>query len=395
MKKLVVFSHLRWDGVYERPQHLLSRLSRRWEVIFIEEPVTQAHGNELEVLDAAPGVQVWRPHVTGSAPGFHDDHLSVLRQMLADGMCEHGVEDFWLWYCTPMAQPLGSQLKPRGIIYDCMDELSAFTNAPRELVQRENALFKVADLVLTSGRSLYNAKKCRHPEVHCVPNSVDAAHFTGAIGEHPLNAEVPGPRLGYHGLIDERINLVLLDEIAKARPEWNIVLEGPVVAGAAELPRRDNIHWLGPRSHDELPALIAGWDICLLPFALSDATRHMSPAQTLEFMASGKPVVSTSIRDVVEPYGCVVRVADTPQGFIADCEMLMHRTREERAEHESEMAQVVARTSWDGTVQAIAVLIEQADELVGDAMPTSARRAPASGRPQIPALPATARGAFA
>jgi glycosyltransferase involved in cell wall biosynthesis len=363
METLVVFSHLRWNFVYQRPQHLLSRLAARWRVIFIEEPMLKAERNELEFLQPAPGVEVWRPHVTGDAPGFHDDNLPAMQKLVADAMRQKKVSDYWVWFYTPMAVPLATGLKPRGVVYDCMDELAAFKNAPRQLIQRENALFKMADLVFTGGRSIYNAKKSRHPDVHCFPSSVDAKHFAKASGDHPLQKDIPRPRLGYCGVIDERINLHLIDEIAKARPEWEIVMVGPTAKiDAADLPRRDNIHWLGQQSYDDLPAFISGWDVCLMPFALNDATKFISPTKTLEYMACGRPSVSTSIRDVVEPYGHLVCIADTPEGFVTDCETILNRTKEEQAEHAKALAEVVARTSWDSTAHAMAVLISQADE---------------------------------
>jgi glycosyltransferase involved in cell wall biosynthesis len=279
--------------------------------------------------------------------------------------------------------PLGAELTPRGVVYDCMDELTAFKNAPRQLVQRENALFKMADLVFTGGRSIYNAKRSRHPDVHCFPSSVDATHFRKATQDHPLQAALPRPRLGYCGVIDERINLPLIDAVAKARPEWQLVMVGPTAKiDPRDLPRRANIHWLGQQSYDDLPAFISGWDVCLLPFALNDATRYISPTKTLEYMACGRPSVSTSIRDVVEPYGHVVNIADTPEGFVIDCEAILERTREEQAEHARALAQIVARTSWDSTAHAMAELIAQADEALAEsdepaqAQPTSDDSAP-------------------
>lgn len=365
MKTLLVFSHLRWNFVYQRPQHLLSRLAKRWQVIVFEEPVVKSERNELEVFEPTPGVQVWRPHITGDAHGFHDDNLPALQKLVTDAIRARGVSDYWVWFYTPMALPLSSGLQPRGVVYDCMDELSHFKGAPKQLVQRENALFKMADVVFTGGRSIYNAKKARHPDVHCFPSSVDAKHFRDTEGEHPLHADIPGPRLGYCGVIDERINLDLIDAIAKARPEWNIVMVGPTAKiEPQDLPRRDNIHWLGQQSYEDLPKFIKGWDVCLMPFALNDATKFISPTKTLEYMACGRPSVSTSIRDVVEPYGHVVRIADTPEGFITDCEMIMARTPQEQEEHARELGEIVARTSWDITANAMADLIAQADELV-------------------------------
>ncbi|NPC54799.1 glycosyltransferase family 1 protein [Caenimonas soli] len=368
MKTLVVFSHLRWNFVYQRPQHLLSRLAMRWRVIFVEEPYLNAERNELERFEPTPGVEVWRPHVTGDAPGFHDDHLPALQRLLAEAMREQAVEDYWIWFYTPMALPLATGLTPRGVVYDCMDELSAFKNAPRQLVQRENALFKLADLVFTGGRSIYNAKRSRHPDVHCFPSSVDAKHFAKATQDHPLQAVIAHPRLGYCGVIDERINLHLIEEVAKARPDWQIVMVGPTAKiDPTALPRQANIHWLGQQSYDDLPAFIGGWDICLMPFALNEATRYISPTKTLEYMACGRPSVSTSIRDVVEPYGQLVQIADTPEGFVISCEEILQRSHEEQLDHARALAEVVGRTSWDGTAQAMAELIVQADEAVGAA----------------------------
>ena len=374
MNSLLAFSHLRWDFLRQRPQHLLSRLARRWPVIFIEEPVPGSDRNGLVMFEPEDGVQVWRPHVAGDAPNLDDDHLPVLHKLIAAALQEQDIRDYWIWLCTPMALPLATQLRPRGVVYDCVQPVST-----PKLVQRENALFKIADLVFAGGRSLYNAKRDRHPDVHLFPNSVDAGHFASAVGEHPLQASIARPRLGYCGAIDERLNLELIAAIADARPQWNIVMVGPTAGiDAAALPRRDNIHWLGRQDDRDLPALISGWDVCVLPYSLSETTRFISPAQTLEYMACGKPVVSTSIRDVVEGFGQVVRIADTPEGFIADCEMLLQRSAAEREQHARALAALVARTSWDATAHAMAELIEQADDLV-DSSAEFARGQPAAG----------------
>lgn len=397
MNTLVVFSHLRWNFVYQRPQHLLSRLAQQWRVIFIEEPMLKAGLNELERFDPAENVQVWRPHVTGDAPGFHDDHLPALQRMVGDAMAEEGVSDYWVWFYTPMALPLATELAPRGIVYDCMDELTLFKHAPRQLVQRENALFKMADLVFTGGRSLYNAKRHRHPDVHCFPSSVDAQHFSKAQ-EHPLLAGIARPRLGYCGVIDERVNLELIDGMAQRHPEWQVVMVGPVVKiDPASLPRHSNIHWLGQQGYEDLPGLISGWDVCLLPFALNESTRFISPTKTLEYMACGRPSVSTSIRDVVEPYGHVVPIADTVDEYVAACEAILRRSAGERAEHAKALAQIVARTSWDATAKEMGDLIAAADRsLVSERVlaPQSAANAP-TNQETAPHLTAVAQPAVA
>lgn len=363
MTRLIAFSHLRWDFVYQRPQHLLSRLARTYPVVFIEEPVRD-DVPRLERLHPAPGVEILRPHLPGAAMGFHDDHLPGLRSLLMEYLRTEQPEPYWLWLYTPMALPLAAEFDPIGIVYDCMDELSAFLKAPRQLLQRENALLKTADVVFTGGTSLYQAKRLRHPNVYCFPSSVDAVHFSGSAsdpGEHPAQADVPHPRLGFYGVIDERLNLDLVAAIADRRPDWQIVMVGPVVKiDPSTLPRRPNIQWLGQRSYEELPALVAGWDVCLLPFALNQATRYISPTKTLEYLAADRPVVSTPIKDVVDCFGSVVGIASTPLEFVARCEAVLAMDEAARAKAARARAAVVASTSWDKTAASMLALLEAA-----------------------------------
>ncbi|VWX63321.1 Protoporphyrinogen oxidase (fragment) [Burkholderiales bacterium 8X] len=368
MIHLIVFSHLRWDFVYQRPQHLLSRLASHFEVVVLEEPIPHAKEDRLERIDPAPNVRVLRPHLTGEAHGFHDEHIPKLRQLLEAYVAEEAIEDYWTWYYTPMALPLAAGLDPLGTVYDCMDELSAFRHAPKQLLQRESALLKEADLVFTGGASLYEAKCGRHPDVHCFPSSVDAAHFSRAgrplpanDEEHPAQAHVGRPRLGFFGVIDERIDLDLIAAIADARPEWQLIMVGPVVKiDPASLPQRQNIQWLGQRSYAELPDLVAGWDVCLLPFALNESTRFISPTKTLEYLAADRPAVSTPIHDVVRGYTGVVSIAGDHQGFIDACQAALDQSPEERARSSMARAEVVAATSWDRTAASMTALMRDA-----------------------------------
>jgi UDP-galactopyranose mutase len=249
-----------------------------------------------------------------------------------------------------------------------MDELSLFLGAPPELLSREEALLESADVMFTGGPSLYRAKQARHSNVHCFPSSVDAAHFRAAragdpsaVAEAEDQAGLPRPRLGFFGVIDERLDLALLDHIAQARPEWQIVLVGPVVKiDPDSLPRRPNIHYFGQRSYDELPRYLRGWDVCLLPFAMNDATRFISPTKTLEYMAAELPIVSTPITDVVEPYGDMVYLGATPEEFLAACEAALSSSPDERARRSAQMRRVLAGTSWDVTVSAMETLLAAA-----------------------------------
>jgi glycosyltransferase involved in cell wall biosynthesis len=362
MQALVVFSHLRWNFVYQRPQHILSRLAQRWPVVFIEEPIPGAEEDRIEHIAAAPGVEAWRPHLRGTHHGFHPAHKPVLQRLLARSIAQQGLDDYWIWFYTPMAVPMADKLAPEGIIYDCMDELSLFRGAPPELLAQESALFAAADVVFTGGRSLYNAKKDRHPNVHCFPSSVDAQHFRQGAADHPAQQALPRPRLGYCGVIDERIDLQLIAGIAQKRPDWQIVMVGPVVKiDPASCPQLPNIHWLGQQGYQDLPAFINGWDVCLMPFALNESTRFISPTKTLEYMACGKPSVSTAIRDVVEPYGHVVPIRADADGFVQACDEILARGADAQEEHSFALAEILAKTSWDATAAAMGELIAQAE----------------------------------
>ena len=370
---VVVFSHLRWNFVYQRPQHLLSRLAGRWRVVFIEEPVHCEGPAWLEVREIAPLLQVVVPHTPVQAPGFHDDQLAALQTLLEARFAVEHLRVDVAWLYTPMALPLVDTVKPACVVYDCMDELSAFKDAPRQLRQRESALLRRAVVVLTGGPSLYAAKRDLHHHVVCLPSAVDAAHFDSAnlrpdsseaAEAERLQGALPTPRLGYFGVIDERLDVGLVAAVADAHPEWSIVMAGPVVKIAeASLPRRSNLHWLGMQPYERLPYLLAGWDIALMPFALNESTRFISPTKTLEYMAGGKPVVSTAIADVISLYGHTVAIAESPEAFVRACEALLTESPEALAAHREAMADTVARFSWDRSADTVHELLSAAMRL--------------------------------
>lgn len=361
MTTLVVFSHLRWDFVYQRPQQLLSRLAATRPVVFVEEPIPGAAEARMETYRPCHGVTVLRMHLTSRGAGFHENHLVSMRAMLGAWLETHAVEAYLLWFYTPMALPLADDLSPRGMVYDCMDELAAFDYAPPELIARETALFGKVDLVFTGGRSLYESKRSRHAEVYCLPSSVDHAHFgQSGLCDHPDQAALPRPRLGYYGVIDERIDLALVAALADAHADWQIVMVGPLAKIVPEsLPRRANLHWLGQRRYDELPSFLVGWDVCLMPFALNASTRFISPTKTLEYLAAGKPVVSTPVRDVVHQYAAVVPTPADTAGFVAACETILGWTAEEKALFAGRANDAVSATSWDRTAGAMQLLLER------------------------------------
>jgi protoporphyrinogen oxidase/glycosyltransferase involved in cell wall biosynthesis len=367
MKTLVVFSHLRWDFVFQRPQHLMTRLAPRYKVYFIEEPVHDPGAARLDVNEIAPNLHVCRPHTSIQEPGFAAAQMPVLRRLVEDLLVARSIHSPIAWFYTPLALPLLQALDAETVVYDCMDELSAFKDAPRELLELELALLRVADVVFTGGPSLYRSKQASHTNVHCFPSSVEREHFARATDprlDHPAQCAIPHPRFGFFGVIDERFDPACIAMLADTHPDWQVVLVGPVVKiDPATLPARPNIHYLGQRGYQELPGFLAGWDVAMLPFAINEATRYISPTKVLEYMAAEKPVVSTPVTDVVAPYGHIVHIAAGPASFTAACERALGEDAAARSQRAARMRAIVNGTSWDATAGQMHKLIEGAAEL--------------------------------
>ncbi len=358
---LLCFSHLRWNFVFQRPQHLMTRCARECRVFFVEEPffdksISSAH----LTVDRSSAVTVVVPHLPDALARQGAD--AALRRLVDELIRDEAIDDYVAWYYTPMALSFTNHLRPSAVVYDCMDELSAFKGAPTALGCYEADLMTRADLVFTGGQSLFEAKRHQHPNIHPFPSSVDVAHFAQArriAVEPPDQASIPHPRFGFFGVIDERMDLELLDGVAAAQPDWQLVLLGPVVKiDPAVLPSRPNIHYLGSKDYSELPRYLAGWDVALMPFARNEATRFISPTKTPEYMAAGVPVVSTSIRDVVRPYGQqgLVRIADDVETFVLACDAAMAENSHERTARNDSF---LTHMSWDGTWARMRRLIDE------------------------------------
>jgi UDP-galactopyranose mutase len=322
---LICLSHLRWNFVFQRPQHLMSRFARERRVFFIEEPIRGSGASRIQTaVCPQTGVHVVTPHLTP------EQGNEVLEQMLSNFLHSNVARPPILWFYTPMAlASFPSSIRAEAVVYDCMDELSMFRGAPKELQFFEDRLFGLADLVFTGGVMLGKAKRHLHPSVHAFPSGVDFSHFARArtmpreYAEHDKSEQ---PRLGYAGVIDERLDLPLLDEVAAKKPEWQFIMIGPTAKICPEtLPRRRNIHWLGMKDYKVLPNYFAAWDVGIMPFALNDATRFISPTKTPEYLSAGLPVVSTSIQDVVQPYGQLglAWIASTADEFVSAAEQGM------------------------------------------------------------------------
>ncbi len=365
---LICFSHLRWDFVFQRPQHLMSRFAKGRRVFFFEEPIPCDHHRAYLEHHPFPEQDVTAlrpryPHWWSAAE--RDKALSSLLDML---VAQNGGGLPLLWFYAPMMFPIARHLEAAAIVYDCMDELSAFRSAPAELPMLEAELIERADVVFTGGRSLYEAKRGLHDNIHLFASSVDVAHFqrarNGKLPEPADQAGMPHPRFGFFGVVDERMDLDLVRQVAESRPEWHVVVVGPIVKiDPANLPRLPNIHYLGPKSYDDLPAYLSGWDVALMPFALNDSTTFISPTKTPEYLAGGRPVVSTPIADVVRHYGDLagVAIAGTPDTFLAACADQLARARDV-ASWLPAVDTVLAQGSWDKTFKRMAGLVDEAIE---------------------------------
>ncbi|WP_194722758.1 glycosyltransferase family 1 protein [Noviherbaspirillum malthae] len=367
MDSIIVFCHLRWNFVYQRPQHLLSRLSRHYNIILVEEPEYRDGEPELQISNPLPNLTVCKPLTPVREFGFDDKQMPYLRKMVRALGKQH--PDPIVWFYTPMALPLLDELKPRQVVYDCMDELSAFKNPPPALLPREDELLRRADIVFTGGPSLYEAKKDRHPNVHCFPSSVDVNHFRQALDRNIAHSDLkdlPRPVLGFYGVIDERFDTELAGQLADAHPEWQVVLVGPVVKiDAASLPQRPNIHYMGQQPYTALPQFLAAWDVCLMPFAMNESTRFISPTKSLEYMAAELPIVSTPVKDVVDLHSDVVEIAVTAPEFIAACERVLAMDSDEKLRRIRQMRDKLSRTSWDVTAMSMHKLLEQGAQQPG------------------------------
>ncbi len=362
---LICFSHLRWNFVFQRPQHLMSRFARDMNVIFWEEPMIIGPRETafLQVREAAdaPNVRVVVPHLPEGMP---EDAREAALGRLLDAHVASVRGALLAWYYTPMMLPFSRHIDFDVIVYDAMDELSKFKFAPAKLIENEAELLMRADVVFTGGSSLYEAKKDRHDSVHCFPSSVDRAHFFKARAElfDPADQEdLPRPRLGFYGVIDERFDIELLDRIAAMRPNWSFVIVGPVVKISEEdLPKRPNIHYLGGKTYEQLPYYLSGWDVALMPFAMNESTQFISPTKTPEYLAGGKPVVSTPIKDVVRHYGQLegVKIASTAEEFVEACEAALELSRNPESGWLAEADLMLSATSWDTTQARMAGLIE-------------------------------------
>jgi glycosyltransferase involved in cell wall biosynthesis len=366
---LIVQSHLRWDFVWQRPQQLLSRFARNAPVLFIEEPVflDDAGRDHLEITMPHKNVIRAVPRLRGELRNDYDAAITTVRDLTTreigpqgrlDGLFSNAVQ----WFYTPMPAPimLGA-FNEIGVVYDCMDELAQFKFAPPDLVRRERLLMSNADIVFTGGYKLFTAKSAHHSNVHFFGCGVDVQHFGTARSNDttiPADARFDTLVAGYFGVIDERLDYDLIRTLAASHPELTIVMVGPTAkVNIDELPDAPNIHWLGQRSYDELPRYVKAFDVCLMPFALNEATEYINPTKTLEYMAAGKPIVSTAVADVVRNFTPIVTVAYNHRQFL---DAVVQCATKPDVTLIADGIELAAASSWESIVSKMQGLISDA-----------------------------------
>lgn len=365
---IVAFSHLRWDFVWQRPQQFLSRFAESNPVLFFEEPkfdLEDGKQADVELVESGSGVTVAIPHLAQGTPP--QEVGATLRALVAKAIDQidsdaHFAEPLHWYYSPMMAEWSLGEFPAKGIVYDCMDELSQFKFAPPELIENERRLIEEADIVFTGGYELFEKKKKQHDNAHCFGCGVEYDHFAQAQDtSKPIPADMQGikkPIIGWFGVIDERVDYDLIREAAKLRPDYSFVMVGPVVkVDPASLPQAENIHWMGGRDYKELPDYCRAFDICMMCFAINEATEFINPTKALEYLATGKPVISTPVRDVLRQYSDLVDIVRTPGELVETIDRLVKSPNEDRIRKGIEKAR---ESSWEGTVSQMRNLIHEA-----------------------------------
>lgn len=348
---IIVFCHLRWGFVYQRPQHIISRLSQKYNILFVEEPIHYSVGEEktydMDVISES--LHVFKPKVNSI-----EEIGQVLKGFLNDNSANIG------WFYSPAFSILIPEFDFDTIVHDCMDELSLFKGADSKLIEQEKYLLSKADVVFTGGKALYESKQQKNPNVYCFPSSVDREHFEKSKGNIFVPEDIKNisaPIVGYFGVIDERIDLDLLKTTAHSSPDVSFVMIGPLAKiGEDDLPRASNIHYLGMKSYDELPNYLKVFDIAMMPFALNEATKYISPTKTLEYMAAGKPIISTAIKDVVRDYKDCTYIIKDSEDFVTAINEILDTKKDNR---ERDYEGILAKTSWNATVEKMEQIIKE------------------------------------
>jgi len=368
---IIVHCHLCWDWVWQRPQQFLSRLSQRHKILFVEtigpDPQLATPVARYRTAENSPNITILRLQFPswrwGDSDYVDSERRRIVQEFVAEGPLQGQFENPVQWFYDPMAVPaFAGHMKERLTVYDCMDELSKFKGAPPQIIQREATLLKTAEVVFTGGRKLFESKRQHNDNCHFYGCGVDGEHFGKARSETTAVPEqlqkLKKPVLGYFGVVDERMDYELVAALADANSDWSVAIVGPVMkVDPGALPQRPNLHWLGQQTYRDLPAFCKGFDVCLMPFALNESTEFINPTKALEYMATGRMIVSTAVPDVVSNFGTVAKVANSKEEFIELCRKAVMAPEAQTIERGLQM---VGDNSWEAIVAKLEHHIEEA-----------------------------------
>ncbi len=347
---IVCFSDISWNVKFQRPHQLFSQAKRINIIIFIEKPLLQRSGKPNHFISrVSDNILILTPVITDEDPEstIHE----TVEQLLTEKLKSHNTTEYICWYYSPKAINYSQKLTPKLIIFDCMDECCGYEGADTEVNESEKKLLEVTDLVFTGGRSLCNAKKLLHKNVHLFPDSIDYERFNGNTKQAKKNIiKKPAAKIGYFGVIDERLDLNLLDKIAANKPKWKFEIAGPIVENMhGKLPERKNITFTGDIRDEEIPSIIGEWDAAILPYSKNNSTENTAPSRLLVYFAANKNIVSTSINDIVHYFGenGMVRIADEPDDFVKALEAAIKYKPE--AEWQKKVDSIIRKTTWEKT----------------------------------------------
>ena len=369
---IVFISTHPFAGLWQRPQQIAVRLAKSYSILYFwpryASDLARRRGNSQQVEpESALSVRLVSPLLLPferAIPAACRTNLGTVKSIISHRLWAEGFATApILWFYAPRFAPLLDSLEHSAVVYDIMDEHSAFSFARRDMRELEARLLRDADLVFAGTNTLAERKREFAPQVRYLPCGVEFEHFSAAAAKNlhvpPVLSGVSGPVIGYFGAVDDRLDFDMLLAAAMRHPDWTILLAGPWLAtkSRAEVQSQPNILMPGLVPYAELPAYLARFDVAVLPFVLNELTMHIHPTKVLEYLASRTPVVSTPIPDVVKFYSGIVKIASTPDEFIAAVENLLNTPDADAVERGYQMARA---SSWDALVESMRVDLEKA-----------------------------------
>jgi glycosyltransferase involved in cell wall biosynthesis len=391
-RDIVCLSFVTWDDHWGTPQQIMSRMAKNGNrVLFVDQPIsplsflTRMRANDVvgkQFKRWREGQRAAAPNVIAASPPpilplrynriVNRINAWIMRRWLKKQVKLAGFNDVIFWNFQPCFPKIGDALDPIYSVYHCVDDFSAIPvwwAGTDDVINREAECCRESDVVICTGRKLVASRSAFNPNAHFVPEGADIDLFATAAEESTQVpddiAALPGKVIGYIGVIDFRLDVALIEHMAKRRPDWSIALVGPVKEGSVDLAGLrglPNVVFFGNRPIDALPSYIKAMDVCLIPYVLNDYTHHIFPLKLYEYMAAGKPIVATDMEEMRPYAGPEMTIAQGNDGFLAAVEDALRNDSPAAAAARQATA---SSESWDSRVEAI-------ERIVGPVLPHEA-----------------------